>query len=133
MRRGAVGVLGSAGRFGQLPLPIVSMISALLKVPHALALAHLTTRREAPFCRASCVRSSRSIRALPHSAPAPPCAGLTAFARAKKKVQLALQVLYTGSELVELYHLDATMASKTFQLATTIGVALITPVFYQVG
>ena len=32
MRGGAGGALGSAGRFGQLPLPIVSMISALLKV-----------------------------------------------------------------------------------------------------
>jgi len=48
------------------------------------------------------------------------------------QTQLLMQVLFTGMELVELYHVDITLASKAFQFTNTLGIALITPIFYQV-
>jgi len=48
------------------------------------------------------------------------------------QTQLLMQILFTGMALVELYHVDITLASKAFQFVNTLGIALITPIFYQV-
>ena len=48
------------------------------------------------------------------------------------QTQLLMQILFTGMALVELYHVDITLASKAFQFVNTLGIALINPIFYQV-